>query len=169
MLNCIHFLLKLSFIYTHEPGQPPILIGAKARKAGARGSPSSTSDDDDDDEEAPSKPASESGVAGGGGVEKEEKARKKPKSGSNPPPIGDLVSDGVVKKELKVEKEVGHGGYGRVYSARNLQKGQKGKVAVKKMQHTEKKQKKTNEKEVHFLSIMDHPNIVKYYYSYLVS
>lgn len=166
MLNCIHFLLKLSFIYTYEPGQPPILIGAKARKAGARGSPTST-----DDEEAPSElPTSESGVAGGaGGVEKEEKARKKPKSGSNPPPIGDLVSDGVVKKELKVEKEVGHGGYGRVYSARNLQKGQKGKVAVKKMQHTEKKQKKTNEKEVHFLSIMDHPNIVKYYYSYLVS
>jgi serine/threonine protein kinase len=44
----------------------------------------------------------------------------------------------------------------------------KGKVAVKRLQHVEPKEKKHNINEMSFLSFCKHPNIVTYYTSLLV-
>jgi serine/threonine protein kinase len=45
---------------------------------------------------------------------------------------------------------------------------QKGKVAVKRLQHVEPKEKKHNINEMSFLAFCKHPNIVTYYTSLLV-
>eukprot|EP00005_Dracoamoeba_jomungandri_P007696 CAMPEP_0174274966 /NCGR_PEP_ID=MMETSP0439-20130205/59571_1 /TAXON_ID=0 /ORGANISM="Stereomyxa ramosa, Strain Chinc5" /LENGTH=429 /DNA_ID=CAMNT_0015367035 /DNA_START=11 /DNA_END=1300 /DNA_ORIENTATION=- len=68
------------------------------------------------------------------------------------------------RSNLKIRKEVGHGGFGRVFAA----KGGKGKVAVKKMKHTSEKRKYTNLKEINMLKTLNHPNIVTYHHSFVV-
>jgi len=78
-----------------------------------------------------------------------------------------LLSEAVVKKEVKVQEVVGEGGFGRVYMAKNL-KG-KGRVAVKKMKHIRPRDQFRNLSEIFFLKRVDHPNIVKYLSAYTVN
>lgn len=75
-----------------------------------------------------------------------------------------LLTDGIVKKDVKVQEVVGEGGFGRVYMAKNL-KG-KGRVAVKKMKHVNPRDQFRNLSEVHFLKRVDHPNIVRFISAY---
>eukprot|EP00005_Dracoamoeba_jomungandri_P000219 CAMPEP_0174255358 /NCGR_PEP_ID=MMETSP0439-20130205/4697_1 /TAXON_ID=0 /ORGANISM="Stereomyxa ramosa, Strain Chinc5" /LENGTH=433 /DNA_ID=CAMNT_0015337503 /DNA_START=158 /DNA_END=1459 /DNA_ORIENTATION=- len=70
---------------------------------------------------------------------------------------------GVIKKELKVRQLAGTGGFGRVYEAKKRKGDFKGKVAIKKMRHSSQKEIASNLKEVYYLKMVSHPNIVKYF------
>jgi len=70
-----------------------------------------------------------------------------------------------LQKLFKNDYVAGSGGYGKVYMAKDL--ATKVKIAIKKLPHDTQKHKINNWCEVGFISQCDHPNIVKYHYSYL--
>jgi len=66
------------------------------------------------------------------------------------------------RKLFKLESQSsGKGGYGKVYTAKCIETGEK--VAVKKMKHSTSIEMEKNFKEVAILSAAVHPNIAKYY------
>eukprot|EP01126_Amoeba_proteus_P057929 TRINITY_DN7423_c0_g1_i3.p1 TRINITY_DN7423_c0_g1~~TRINITY_DN7423_c0_g1_i3.p1 ORF type:complete len:337 (+),score=59.74 TRINITY_DN7423_c0_g1_i3:1082-2092(+) len=70
-----------------------------------------------------------------------------------------------IKKVLKLNKESGSGGFGSVFLGKDVI--MKQQVAVKCLDHSEENMRNNNFSEIGFLKSCDHPNIVKYYKSYL--
>jgi hypothetical protein len=76
-----------------------------------------------------------------------------------------------VKKLYAMQKKIGEGGYGKVYVAKCKDKNLKPSlVAIKVMEHNsgDAKSKRTNLRELLYLSRLKHKNIVQMYRSYLV-
>jgi len=108
------------------------------------------------------------GSVPGQSMKKMKKDPNSPESEYKVPPEETLVSYEPIKKILKVQECVGEGGFGRVFQAKNLRaKGKESKVAVKKSAHVTSHEKNRNLREINFLQKLDHPNIVKYFTSYV--
>lgn len=65
-----------------------------------------------------------------------------------------------LKKKFKVIQESGHGGFGKVFEAKDITN--QNRVAIKKMLHYEKKDIRSNNVEVGVLASAKHPNIVSF-------
>lgn len=103
--------------------------------------------------------------------EPQEKKKRKDVSDSNLTPELLKAAEPTIhyvnpKKLFRKAEFTGKGGFGRVFYAKSsLDKGEK--VAVKKMPHTTPKEKRMNLDEIAVLNFCNHPNIVKYYRSYI--
>ncbi|KYR00745.1 protein serine/threonine kinase [Tieghemostelium lacteum] len=78
------------------------------------------------------------------------------------------VGQSEIKRLFSVKDRVGRGGFGTVYLARSLTDKTKPRIAIKKLPHLVKKEKKFNIKEIRVLEYANHPNIITYHDSYLV-
>lgn len=74
-----------------------------------------------------------------------------------------ILKTGDPKEVFKLAGKMGKGGFGKVYSAKEIKTGKK--FAIKKMDHTGDQIPK-NFKEVAVLAVVNHPNIVKFYDCY---
>eukprot|EP01087_Luapelamoeba_hula_P007663 TRINITY_DN1870_c2_g1_i5.p1 TRINITY_DN1870_c2_g1~~TRINITY_DN1870_c2_g1_i5.p1 ORF type:complete len:726 (+),score=157.07 TRINITY_DN1870_c2_g1_i5:1333-3510(+) len=92
--------------------------------------------------------------------------KKRKKNPSTVPPESELLSNADVKRCYRIMEAVGQGGFGRVHAAKNMRA--KGRVAIKKMPHVEERDKQRNLKEVNFLRVMEHSNLVKYDCAFLM-
>lgn len=79
----------------------------------------------------------------------------------------ELLSD-CQKKHFALARQLGKGGFGRVYLATSERDGDK-QVAIKRMPHDTLKQKRKNFQEIRFLMYLkNHPNILQYYRASLI-
>jgi len=74
-----------------------------------------------------------------------------------------------IKKLYTIRERVGKGGFGQVYLAKSNVDKSRSRIAIKRLPHIRKKEKKFNMKEVRVLEFAKHPNIISYHESFHVS
>ncbi|EGC39115.1 hypothetical protein DICPUDRAFT_148117 [Dictyostelium purpureum] len=75
---------------------------------------------------------------------------------------------GDIKKLYTVKEKVGKGGFGTVFLARSNTDKSKQRLAIKKLPHVKKKERKFNIKEIRVLEFCKHPNIITFYSSHML-
>jgi len=76
------------------------------------------------------------------------------------------VPDVPLKRLYKVQNQTGAGGYGTIFVAKDLRKGQK--VVIKKLDHHNHRAQRHNYSEIGIMALLQHSSIVTYYESLLV-